>query len=50
MGSSSKLLEHRERERERREAIVIVVVGAELGDYGLISERGGVDLDLDWTA
>ena len=39
MGSSSKLLEH------RREAIVIVVVGAELqsyiGDYGLISERGG---------
>ena len=35
---------------ERREAIVIVVVGAELGDYGLISERGGVDLDLNWTA
>ena len=38
MGSSSKLLEH------RREAIVIVVVGAELADYGLIPERGGLDL------
>ena len=37
MGSSSKLLEH-------IEAIVIVVVGAELADYGLISERGGLDL------
>ena len=37
MGSSSKLLEH-------TEAIVIVVVGAELRDYGLISERGGLDL------
>ena len=38
MGSSSNLLEHREKQ------IVIVVVGAELADYGLIPERGGLDL------
>ena len=38
MCSSSKLLEHREKQ------IVIVVVGAELADYGLIPERGGLDL------